>query len=79
MACLADGLPKPRIEWRMEGASEVFSGPELHFNSLKQDDAGFYECRATNGVDRDLVARMELKVLGKYEKTFSKRKDLERR
>ena len=68
VACSAEGQPVPRIEWTKVGednrASQFF-GPELRFNSIGQSDAGFYECRATNGAEKDLVARIKIDVLGK--------------
>ena len=65
--CVADGLPKPSIEWTRIGADnkpEIF-GPELRFGSVGQQDAGMYECRARNGVEKDLISRTKLNVLGK--------------
>lgn len=42
-------------------------GSELRFSpTISPDDAGLYECRASNGVEEDLVARVKLEVLGKY-------------
>lgn len=66
--CLAHGQPEPRMEWR-----RVDSGPggghligsDLYFDSVKPADAGEYECRATNGVEKDLVSRIKMDVLGK--------------
>ena len=70
MACSADGQPAPKIEWTKLGAGNddeksQYFGPELRFASISQSDAGFYECRARNGVEKDLVAKIKIDVLGK--------------
>lgn len=65
--CLADGLPKPTIEWtKLEGDESKVVGSELRVGSTSVGDAGYYECRAKNGVDEQLVTRIRLDVLGKY-------------
>lgn len=64
--CAANGFPKPTIKWYKIGNQSVLFGPELSFASIEQQDAGYYECRASNGVEKDLVSGIELKVLGKY-------------
>ena len=64
--CIAGGSPEPSIEWTRVGDEKTgFVGRELRFVSVSQQDAGYYECRAKNGVEKDLVARMKLNVLGK--------------
>ena len=65
VACSADGQPAPKIEWTKVGETSQFYGPELRFGSIGQSDAGFYECRAKNGVEKDLVAKIRINVLGK--------------
>ena len=66
--CLAEGNPVPKIEWRKIVASneehEVL-GANLRFSSIEQRDSGTYECRASNGIDEDLLSRITLDVLGK--------------
>jgi len=47
-----------------------FVGPELHFLSVREQDSGEYECRARNSVERDLVSRIKLRVLGEYDKSL---------
>lgn len=67
--CVADGQPAPRTTWtKLEGDTPVATqlGHELRFNAIGQDDSGLYECRATNGVEEDLAARIRLDVLGEY-------------
>lgn len=64
--CLADGSPKPTMEWtKLGGQESQLIGTKLEFTSIQRDDAGQYECRAKNGVEKDLVAMVELNVLGK--------------
>ena len=64
--CRADGSPEPSIEWTRVGSKGTeFVGPELRFSSISQHDAGYYECRAKNGVEEDLTSRIKLSVLGK--------------
>jgi len=70
--CKAGGQPPALIEWHrlrsqdLESSSnDSYLGGELSFNSLKPNDTGIYECRAKNGIEKDLVARLSLKVLGK--------------
>lgn len=63
--CVADGSPKPTIEWLKVGDENNSFGIELNFRSVGIEDAGYYECRAKNGLDKDLLARIKLDVLGK--------------
>lgn len=63
--CLADGSPKPTIEWTKVGEEAAFMRSELRFTSVSQQDAGYYECRAKNGVEKDLISKIKLIVLGK--------------
>lgn len=64
--CSADSLPKPNIEWTKIGQDRRdLIGGELRFQSVSQQDAGYYECRARNGLEEDLVSRIKLSVLGK--------------
>lgn len=62
------GDSPPVVSWtRFDNEGKpVNYGSELRFNSVKQDDAGYYECRASNGADKDLVSKIKLDVLGKY-------------
>lgn len=70
LPCLAEAQPAPKIEWfrgqeedKREQAS--FLGSELTFNSLEPKDSGYYTCRASNGLEEDLVKQIKLDVLGK--------------
>lgn len=66
--CLAEGVPKPNIEWRKisnSGTEDEILGSSLRFSSIEQKDAGYYECKASNGVEEDLRSRIRLDVLGK--------------
>lgn len=66
--CSADGSPSPTIEWFRHGDSEEPKalGSYLRIYSVSPADAGLYECRAKNGAEPDLVARVKINVLGKY-------------
>ena len=64
--CKAEGSPAPTIEWFKIDDEVRLLGSELRFASVSQQDAGYYECRAKNGQDEELVSRMKLSVLGKY-------------
>ena len=67
--CRASGKPEPRMEWFKLGGdnheSDQMLGAEFQFGALAQEDSGVYECRARNGVEKDLRARVKLDVLGK--------------
>lgn len=75
VACRADGSPKPLATWTRladEPSGDLAapplgepSWPELRFHSISARDSGLYECRAGNGLERDLVARTRINVLGK--------------
>lgn len=67
VACDAEGSPTPRITWKKgpDQGQDGFGFHELRFGSVSLADAGNYECRASNGVDEDLVARIKLDVKGK--------------
>lgn len=66
LACEAEGSPQPRVFWKrldlQENAPEL---SQLQFKSISLDDKGLYECRSTNGIDEDLIARIQLDVRGK--------------
>lgn len=66
--CTADGSPSPTIEWFRHGESDGSRplGSHLRVYSASPDDTGVYECRAKNGAEPDLVARIKINVLGKY-------------
>ena len=69
----------PRMEWYKisqneddsvfaavaSGATRSNLGPELRYSSVEPQQGGTYECRASNGAEEDLVARLKLNVLGK--------------
>ena len=64
--CRAEGSPPVSIEWsKVDGDNKEARGYELSFTAVRQEDAGYYECRARNGHDKDLVSRIKLSVLGK--------------
>ncbi|KAG9508531.1 Contactin-1a, partial [Fragariocoptes setiger] len=65
--CQAAGQPEPTVRWtRLRSRSNItIAGPVLHFPSLTQNDAGIYECVASNGVDKNLREVIELDVKGK--------------
>ena len=64
--CKATGSPEAQIRWTKMDESNSQVGRELKFDSVTLKDAGVYECRASNGVEKDLIARVSLKVMGKY-------------
>lgn len=64
--CEAEGLPRPAIKWKKLGDKEEGLNSNLQFSAITQQDAGYYECTASNGDDNNLVARIKLNVLGKY-------------
>ena len=66
--CIADGQPAPRVGWsKLDSDADQARqlGHELRFGAVSQEDSGLYECRATNGAEEDLVARVNITVLGK--------------
>ena len=72
--CIASGQPTPTIVWtKLDGEDQTRTlGSDLRFGAVNQADSGLYECRASNGVEKDLVARFRLNVLGKYSNSHSK-------
>lgn len=66
--CSADGSPKPKIEWSKVGGGKdslILGTDSLSFRSVNLSDEGYYECRAKNGLEKDLLAVIKLDVLGK--------------
>lgn len=53
------------IEWTKLGDDHEMIGSELRFSSVGMRNAGYYECKAKNGLDEDLIAKIKLDVLGK--------------
>lgn len=67
IACQADGSPQPKVLWkRLDSPQDLaIEFRELQFREVSLQDKGLYECRATNGADEDLIARVQLDVRGK--------------
>lgn len=63
--CLAEGNPMPKVSWYKNRDKQNSLGPDLTFNPLRPSDGGEYECRASNGVEEDLIKQIKLNVLGK--------------
>lgn len=64
--CAARGRPQPTIEWlKLTAGGEETLGSQLKFHKISQHDAGRYECRASNGIDKGLSKQIELLVSGK--------------
>jgi hemicentin len=73
MSCEANGLPPPVISWNRDGAeinssategTRLLSNGALRFNRVRLEDAGRYECVASNVAGR--ASRMvTLSVHGK--------------
>lgn len=67
--CEAEGSPQPKINWkRLDQNNDhhrISENSELRFNTISIEDSGIYECTATNSVDEDLIARIQLEVRGK--------------
>lgn len=68
--CSASGQPAARVTWtKLAGENQTTNsrgyGSELRFSAISQHDSGLYECRAGNGVEKDLVSRIRVNVLGK--------------
>lgn len=67
IACKAVGSPQPKIYWkRLDSEQDItIESSILQLRSTSLKDKGLYECRASNGFDEDLVARVQLDVRGK--------------
>ncbi|KAL2089280.1 hypothetical protein ACEWY4_013968 [Coilia grayii] len=67
LRCSAEGQPPPQMQWRFLGSQgqweELGRGPELHLLKVSHDDAGHYECQASNGLGQNST-RLHLSVLG---------------
>lgn len=68
LACNASGFPQPRIIWQREfqmlptGEKER-EGSSLVLPNVTRLESGTYICRASNGVDRPVEAKIELHVI----------------
>lgn len=66
LPCQAEGSPQPKVYWRkLSQDRSDLEFHELRFNSITMQDGGTYECIATNGVDENLIVRIQLDVKGK--------------
>nr|XP_045619391.1 hemicentin-2-like isoform X1 [Procambarus clarkii] len=69
--CIYGGEPVPEVSWRRKDGREINSthfsiknsGSTLIFLDTKVDDAGVYECAATNGVGRVKSSAMTVTVV----------------
>lgn len=77
--CQARGSPTPTIKWRKVDSVQYHHqtnsnkqqqqqqlGAELSIASVGQQDAGLYECTASNQLDSELSAIISLEVVGKF-------------
>ena len=61
VSCDASGFPEPSFTWRKDG--QVLSQPkQLSIPKSDRDDAGMYECTASNGVEKDKTANAYVTV-----------------
>jgi len=69
LECLGEGNPTPIITWsRSQGRLlpnevETETGPILNFNSVGRQEAGRYQCTASNGVGQPAILTFDLHVL----------------
>ena len=81
--CTATGQPTPVITWQVDGAEllpgylehvSVLANNSLLIRGVKPEDAGHYQCHASNGVGVHVV-QAKLRVRGKKRFSISYFKD----
>ncbi|CAH0553650.1 unnamed protein product, partial [Brassicogethes aeneus] len=66
--CKANGNPGPIIQWSkkdgiLPSGLQVQSGYVLNFNEVRRQDAGIYQCTASNGIGQPVTGEIKLHVL----------------
>ena len=74
LSCPVDGNPEPDITW-YEGndtsGTLVQSGKEWTFSKATSSDCGWFTCFANNSLNRPVLVRLQLLVVGKLRVTGS--------
>lgn len=68
--CKANGNPSPVVQWSkkdgiLSSGLQVQTGYLLNLNDVQRQDAGVYQCTASNGIGQPVTGEMRLHVLCK--------------
>ncbi|KAL1509496.1 hypothetical protein ABEB36_004216 [Hypothenemus hampei] len=66
--CKANGNPSPTVQWTkkdglLPSGLQVETGYLLNINEVKRQDAGTYQCTASNGIGQPVTGEIKLHVL----------------
>ena len=64
--CSATGSPPPNITWKIMSSGEIYYGEKLEIKAVKRNDAGNYQCTASNGISRPVKDTAFLNVYCEY-------------
>ena len=61
LSCDASGFPEPKIRWKKSGTDFSYT-KQLNISSSNRNDAGEYDCIASNGVGQEKTVRAYVTV-----------------
>ena len=64
--CSVTGSPPPNITWTAMPSGEIYNGGRLEITAVQRNDAGNYQCAASNGISGPVKDNGFLNVYCEY-------------